>query len=39
MADPWPGIEPAVAAPPEILERAHRDQKYAAFVVYWSGYS
>jgi hypothetical protein len=39
MVDPWPGVDPSEVEPPEVLELAHRDKKYAAFVVYWSGYS
>ena len=39
MIDPYPGVPAAVAAPPPALDAAHRDNKYAALVVYWAGYS
>ena len=38
MIDPYPGIN-TVAEPPDNLDAAHRDHKYAALVVYWAGYS
>lgn len=37
MVDPWPGVS-RVGRPPQSLDRAHRAHKYAALLLYWSGY-
>lgn len=37
MIDPWPGVS-RVARPPRSLDLAHRAHKYAALLLYWSGY-
>jgi len=39
MVDPYPGVPAPVAEPPAQLDLAHRENKYAALVVYWAGYS
>lgn len=38
LADPWPGSTPSSTPPPE-LEAARRPLKFAALVLYWSGYA
>jgi hypothetical protein len=42
MVDPWPGIKNGArdrtAIPPQ-LEHAHRPSKYAALILYWTGWS
>jgi hypothetical protein len=38
MIDPWPGATPR-SKPPDNLEAAHREKKYAALCLYWAGYS
>ena len=38
MSDPWPGAE-SVSPPPEQLETAHRERKYAGLLLFWSGWS
>ena len=38
MIDPWPGVDTFVS-PPATLDMAHRQQKYSALLLYWTGYA
>lgn len=38
MVDPWPDVD-TFASPPDTLDGAHRQKKYGAVLLYWSGYA
>lgn len=38
MIDPWPGVDTFVN-PPATLDMAHRQHKYGALLLYWTGHA